>query len=57
MQKALLVSIIVASIGLPYYAANDRSPLRGVRRALLWLAVFDLGYAVAVLYVLPRLPG
>jgi hypothetical protein len=56
MQKALLFSIILASVSLPYAAASDRSPVRGARRALVWFAAFIVCYVIAVLYVLPRLP-
>lgn len=55
MHKMALVSILVASIALPYRAAKDPSAVRGLRRALVWFAVFDLCYLVTVVYVLPRL--
>lgn len=56
MQKALLFSIILSSIILPYVAARDPSPSRGLRRVLVWVACFNVCYLVAALYIVPRLP-
>ena len=56
MQKALLFSIILSSIVLPCVAARDASPSRGLRRALVWFACFNVCYLLTALYVVPRLP-
>jgi hypothetical protein len=53
--KLVLNSILIATIALPMFAARDRSPARGLRRAVVWVAAFDACYLVALLYVLPRL--
>lgn len=55
MGKLVLNSILIATLALPMFAARDRSPMRGLRRALLWVAAFDACYLVALLYVYPHL--
>jgi hypothetical protein len=56
IQKALILSILLASIIIPCAGARDVSPVRGLRRTILWFLGFNMCYLVAVLYVLPRLP-
>jgi hypothetical protein len=56
MRKLILVSILFAMVVLPIRAATDPSPRRGLRRALVGVAAFNVLYLLAVLYVLPRLP-
>jgi hypothetical protein len=55
MDKALLMSILIATVALPVRAARDPVPLRAIRRVLLWLVGFNVFYLVGILYVLPRL--
>jgi hypothetical protein len=55
MAKLVLISILFATVVVPMRAARDESPSRGLRRAVLLLAAFDLFYALAVVYVYPRL--
>ncbi|HEU4643357.1 MAG TPA: hypothetical protein VFS44_12955 [Gemmatimonadaceae bacterium] len=57
MQKLILVSILVAMLFLPMRAARDASAARGFRRAVVGFAVFVGLYVIAIVYVLPRLPG
>ena len=54
MTKLLLFSPILAVLVLPVLAARDACPARGLRRALLQLALFNLFYLFVVLYVTPR---
>lgn len=56
MQKILLLSILLATMSIPMFAAADPKPGRGLRRAVLWLVAFDIAYVIAIIYVLPRLP-
>jgi hypothetical protein len=56
MKKFLLHSILLATIVIPMLAASDRSPQRGFRRTLVWMAVFNACYVFGIIYVLPRLP-
>jgi hypothetical protein len=55
MQKLFLLSFIVAILALPMLAARDPSPVRGLRKALLWWATFNTCYLVAWLLLYPRL--
>lgn len=55
MRKLLLVSVVLASIVLPWRAASDSSPRRGLRHALLWVVAFNVLYLFALLYIVPRL--
>ena len=57
MQKLLLISFLLATFVLPMRAARDPSPARGFRRAVLWIAAFNIAYVIAIVYVLPRLPA
>lgn len=55
MGKLILMSVLVSSLAQPLLAARDPDPRRGLRRAVLGTAVFNLFYTAAVLYVYPRL--
>ena len=55
MAKLLLVSVLIASIAIPARAARDPDARRGLRRALWQTLLFDAVYALAVLYVYPRI--
>ena len=55
MQKLLLVSILFANVAIPAWAARDRNPRRGLKKALLAMTVFDVVYLAGLLFVYPRL--
>jgi hypothetical protein len=55
MQKAILISIVAATIIIPMWAARDRSPRRGLRKAIAYIAVFNIAYLLAVMFIYPRL--
>jgi hypothetical protein len=55
MQKALLMSLLVATIAVPAIAARDPRPLRGLKRALFWMGLFEVVYVAALVFVYPRL--
>jgi hypothetical protein len=55
MDKALLMSIMIATVVLPIRAARDPEPLRALRRVLLWLVGFNVFYLVGIIWVLPRI--
>lgn len=42
-------------IVIPVVASADRSPVRGLRRAVAYTLGFNLAYYLALRYVLPRL--
>lgn len=55
LGKLLLISVLLATVALPMRAARHPSPVRGLRRALAWVAASYAAYLVGILYVLPRL--
>jgi hypothetical protein len=57
MQKLLLISIWLATIILPFIAALDPSPRRGLRRLLLMMSGYIAFYVFAIIFILPRLPA
>jgi hypothetical protein len=57
MQKFVLLSILLATVIIPMRAATDRSPKRGLRRTIMWMAAFNVAYLIGIIYVLPRLPA
>jgi hypothetical protein len=57
MGKALLMSILVATVAIPMSAARDPRPLRGRQRATTGFAIFVVVWAYSLIYVLPRIKG
>ena len=55
MRKLLLLSMLLVSFALPIRAARDRSAVRGMRRAIVGVAVYVVLYVIALLLILPRL--
>jgi hypothetical protein len=55
MAKALLLSVVIAMIAIPVFAARDHSPRRGLKKTLFLIAVFNLFYLFAVRYIYPHL--
>jgi hypothetical protein len=53
--KLLLISIMLMSILIPARAAAEKDPRRGLKKALVAMALFNLFYALAVTYLYPRL--
>ncbi len=54
MGKWILFSVVAASVVLPLRAARDPDARRGLRRALVQTLVFDALFALAALFVYPR---
>jgi formate-dependent nitrite reductase membrane component NrfD len=55
MEKALLISVVIATVVIPLLAAAERDPRRGLKRTLVGLAAFNVFYAFLLRVVLPRL--
>ena len=54
MSKLLLMSVILALVGLPIWASRDPVPGRGLKRAIVAVLVFNVFYVFLVRVVLPR---
>jgi hypothetical protein len=57
MAKYLLLSILVATVGIPLYCARARSPRQGLRRLVWGMAVFIFGWVFFCVYIFLRLGG
>jgi formate-dependent nitrite reductase membrane component NrfD len=55
MEKALLISVVIAMVVIPLLAASEPDPRRGLKRAVLGLTAFNVVYAFLLRVVLPRL--
>jgi hypothetical protein len=55
MQKLILISIILVDVLVPMWAARDRNPLRGLKKALFYMCVCNTIYLLLVMFVYPRL--
>lgn len=51
MKKLLLLSVLYAILLLPLLAARDPHPMRGVKKAMLMMVLYNLWYAFAVLNI------
>ena len=50
-QKLLLISVIIASLAIPLWTARDANPRRGLAKAVIVTAAFNLLYLLAVKYL------
>jgi len=55
MSKALLMSILVATIALPANLAKDPNPLRALKRTFFWMAAFEALYVAGLVFLYPKL--
>jgi hypothetical protein len=55
MQKLVLISIILTNIWIPLWAARDRNGIRGLKKALFYMCVFNGLYLLLVMFAYPRL--
>jgi hypothetical protein len=53
--KLLLMSIVIASVFFPLWAARDPSARRGLRKTILAVLAFNLIYMLLLRFVYPRL--
>jgi hypothetical protein len=57
MDKVILLSVIFMTMVVPTLAARDPIPVRGVRRMLLVLVIFNVVYlATLILVYVPYYP-
>jgi hypothetical protein len=55
MGKAILMSVLVATLYIPMRLAMSQQPRRAVRQVQKRFLYFIIGWAIAVVYVVPRL--
>ena len=55
MQKALLISILAATILIPLFASRGGSVKQAVRRSVIATVVFCVLYWLGLMFVYPRL--
>ncbi len=54
MSKLILISVLLATIGLPTIAARDENPRRGLRRTLTYMAAFYAFYLFGLMFLYGR---
>lgn len=54
MAKLLILSVCLALVVIPLWAARDAHPARGLKRALLGVIAFNLFYLFLLRVVVPR---
>ena len=57
MTKLLLLSVLIALVVVPVWAARDFNGPRGLKRAIFWVLAFNLAYALALQFIYPQLAG
>ncbi len=57
MQKALLISILVATMIIPLAVAKGGSVKQAVRRSVVATAVFCVLYWIGLVFIYPNLPA
>ena len=55
MAKALLLSVLIGTIGIPVLVARGANPRRGFQKVILLTLVFNLLYLLAIRFVYPHL--
>jgi hypothetical protein len=55
MQKLILISILFADVLIPLWAARDRNAIRGLKKALFYMCIFNAAYLLLVMFAYPRL--
>jgi hypothetical protein len=55
MAKVLLLSIMIGIVALPARAAREKDPQLGLRKALTWVAVFNVLYLISLRFIWHRL--
>lgn len=55
MGNTLLFSLIVCTFVIPFWAARDRSAVRGLRRTVIAMLVVIAIYVMGIVFILPRI--
>jgi hypothetical protein len=56
MQKSYLMSLLVASVVIPMRQAARKKVREGIRRTVIYMAVFVLVWGLGIFYIYWRLP-
>lgn len=56
MRALLLMSILIATVAIPLWAARDPDARRGLWRTVVYMIVFNALYMLACVYLYHRLP-
>ena len=54
MAKAILLSVMVATMAIPILAARDPNPKRGMRKTVTWFLAYVAFWVFACLVIYPR---
>jgi hypothetical protein len=52
MSKVILLSAVLAIVALPVIAAKAKNPKAGLKKALIYLVVFNVCYLLALRFVI-----
>jgi hypothetical protein len=55
LRKLILISILLANVGVPLWGAAEPDARRALKKTLFVLATFDVAFLLALLLVYPRL--
>lgn len=55
MAKLVLVSILLATFGVPLLTYLDSNPVRGIRKTVILFAIYIVLWAAACVYLYPRM--
>ena len=55
MAQLLLLSLLIATVGIPIWFAPDARAKRGLRKTVGWFLAFLTLWVIALLVVYPRL--
>ena len=55
MSKLLLLSVLIASIALPTIAAREKNPKRGLRKAIIYMLLFNVFYLFGLIFLYGRI--
>lgn len=57
MAKIGLLSILIATIGIPIFFARTKNPRKGVRKMVIAMTIFIFGWTVFCAYIFLRIGG
>jgi hypothetical protein len=55
MAQVVLLSILIATVAIPARAAREKNPKKGLRKAILYVALYNAFYLFLLIFVYVRL--